>query len=380
MPRNPWTARSARCIAAHRFTRQRGLLLATVLICLAPTSSAAQQDAEEPLKSIFIPIPILFYTPETKFGFGGALSYIYRPPGSTLADRPSNFNTTIVFTTRSQVLAALGGDHYWDGERQHGAAGLQYRKFPNTFYGLGNDTPNEGEDYTDEGVGASVDYLFRIRPALRVGGGILYGSSSITETKAGGLLAGTSVPGSHGGHAFGGGLRLNVDNRNSTTYPTRGGFYDIAWRVHGAMLGAEFEFNSIVLDLRHYISLGGRNLLALRAIGNSSGGHVPFQLMPTLGGETVMRGYIGGRFRDRKAAAAQAEVRLGTWHRLGMTLFASAGQVGTDEKDLALDRLHTAYGFGIRTLLIRQENLNLRFDWGFGEDQSGFYFGVGEAF
>ena len=102
--------------------------------------------------------------------------------------------------------------------------------------------------------------------------------------------------------------------------------------------------------------------------------------MPSLGGQNLMRGYFAGRFRDRKAVAAQYELRLAVWRRLGGTIFGSLGQVAAREEPLAVNRLHYAYGFGLRVLLVRQEGLNLRFDWGFGEDQSGFYFGLGEAF
>jgi outer membrane protein assembly factor BamA len=366
-------------------TRHRRLLAVVVLTGSGLTgpgipSVCAQPQGDETLKSILIPVPILFYTPETEFGFGAALSYIHRAPGSTIEDRPSFFNAALIFTTRSQVLAALGADHYWDGERHQITGGIDYRRFPDTFYGVGNDTPTEGQEYTDEGAGVSVNYLFRILPALRIGGGVRFGSSSITQTQPDDLLTGDTIPGSNGGTILGGGFRVNVDSRSNTSYPVRGGFYDLSWRVHGSFLGGDFEFNSLVVDLRQYLPLGGRNLIALRAVGSSSGGHVPFQLMPSLGGESVLRGYFGGRFRDRRSVAAQAELRLGTWRRLGGAAFASMGQVADTLEQISAERFHTAYGVGVRFLLIRQENLNLRFDWGFGEDQSGFYFGLGEAF
>jgi outer membrane protein assembly factor BamA len=352
--------------------------LAQVVSGVSPT--AAQDANGEAPKSVLIPIPILFYTPETALGFGAALNYIYHAPGSTIEDRPSSFDATIIFTTRSQALAALGANHYWDEERHNASGSLVYRKFPNVFYGIGNDTSTEGEDYTDEGPGASLDYLFRIVSGLRVGGGLVFGSSSITETESDFYLAKGTITGSNGGQASGAGLRLNFDSRNNITYPTSGGFYDIAWRVYGSAVGGDFEFNSITMDLRQYLPLGERNLIALRAIGSSTGGNVPFQLMPTLGGQNLMRGYFAGRFRDHKSIAAQGELRLGLWRRLGGAVFGSIGQVAASEENIAADRLHYSYGLGLRILLVRQEGLNLRFDWGVGEDQSGFYFSLGEAF
>lgn len=39
-----------------------------------------------------------------------------------------------------------------------------------------------------------------------------------------------------------------------------------------------------------------------------------------------------------------------------------------------------SYGFGFRYLLDRKEGINLRFDFGYGKNSSGFYFTAGEAF
>jgi outer membrane protein assembly factor BamA len=342
--------------------------------------AAAQEPHEETPRNVFIPIPVLFYTPETHLAFGGAPSYIYRAPGSSVDDRPSSFNGMIIVTTRSQVLASAGANHYWDAERQQATGGVLYRKFPDEFFGIGNDTPDESESYTDEGSAVALDYLVRIFPRLRAGAGVVYGTSSITETKSDDLLASGVVPGSNGGQVAGAGLRANFDSRDNITYPKHGGFYDLSWLVYGSTLGGDFDLNRVALDLRHYLSLGERNLIALRALGSSTGGSVPFQLMPALGGQNLMRGYFAGRFRDRKAVAAQGELRSALWRRFGGVLFASLGQVATRGEQIAVNRLHHAYGFGVRVLLVRQEGLNLRLDWGFGKDQSGFYFSLGEAF
>ena len=350
------------------------------LLCFAAGTAAAQTSDEEAPVNIFIPIPILFYTPETKFAFGAACSYIYRPAGGTLQDRPSSMSATAIMTTRSQAMAAFSINHYWDHERNNASASVLYRKFPDVFFGIGNNTATEGEDFTDEGPLVSFDYLRRIYRRLRAGGGFLYGGSSITESKSGGLLDADHISGSQGGQIAGAGLQINLDTRDNVGYPTRGGLFDVNWKVYGTVLGADFKMNSVLVDLRRFFPLGKRQVIAVRAYGVSTGGNVPFQLMPTLGGQSLMRGYYAGRFRDHKAVLAQAELRFKIWKRLGGAVFASLGQVAASIEQIAADRTHSAYGFGLRTLLIRQEGLNLRFDWGYGEDQSGFYFGLGESF
>jgi outer membrane protein assembly factor BamA len=146
------------------------------------------------------------------------------------------------------------------------------------------------------------------------------------------------------------------------------------------VLGADFEFNQTTLDLRRYLPIGESRVVALRALGIASGGTVPFQLMPQLGGDQLLRGYFGGRFRERQLLAAQAEFRSRVWKRLGLVAFAAAGQVARDLDGLGIDRFRYSGGLGLRFLLISQEGMNLRADFGFGEDQSAFYIGFGEVF
>ena len=64
------------------------------------------------------------------------------------------------------------------------------------------------------------------------------------------------------------------------------------------------------------------------------------------------------------------------------TLFRSGGlgQVARDTGQLGINRFHYSYGAGLRVLLVEEEGLNLRADFGFGSDQSGFYLGIGEVF
>jgi outer membrane protein assembly factor BamA len=360
----------------------RRWILVVVLAALVRgvSPAAAQEPPTDAPRNVLIPLPIIFYTPETRLGFGAALSYIYRAPGSSIDSRPSSFNGTVIFTTRSQILAAFGANHYWGGERHQVSGGVLYRKFPDEFFGIGNDTPDTSESYTDEGPAVSLDYLFRVVTGLRAGMGLVYAASSITETQSGDQLASGVVPGSDGGQAAGAKLRLNFDYRDNINNPRSGGYYDLSWRVFGSWLGADVELNGLTLDLRQYLYLGRRSMIALRALGSSTGGIVPFQLMPKLGGQNLMRGYYEGRFRDRKAVAAQAELRFGPWERFGGVLFGSLGQVADRAEQIAADRFRHVYGFGLRFLLVRQESLSLRFDWGFGKDQSGFYFSLGEAF
>lgn len=358
-------------------------LLFAVAACALPATAAAQGEPEretEAPRNYFIPVPVVYYTPETKLALGISGAYIYRTGEATVDSRPSTLGGVAIYTFRNQLLTSLGGVHYFDHDRQQLEGGLAYRNFPNEFYGLGNDTDADfSQDYTDEGAGFALDYLREVVPGLRLGGGLSAGTSSITETEAGDLLDGDAIPGSQGGQVLGLGLSANYDTRANISFPRGGAFHQLSWRIYEDVLGADYALTTTTVDLRQYVPLGGA-ILALRALGTGTTGTVPFQLMPELGGDLLLRGYFGGRFRDRQRVAAQAELRVGSWHRIGAAVFGGMGQVAPELDQLGIDRFHYSYGAGLRILLIKQEQMNLRADFGFGEDQSGFYFGFGEVF
>jgi len=76
---------------------------------------------------------------------------------------------------------------------------------------------------------------------------------------------------------------------------------------------------------------------------------VPYFLMPSLGGGTVLRAYSTGRFRDRHALITTAEWR---WFpnrtAFDVALFFDAGTVGAERADLWSTRMKTDYGIGGR--------------------------------
>jgi len=107
---------------------------------------------------------------------------------------------------------------------------------------------------------------------------------------------------------------------------------------------------------------------------------VPFQRLSKLGGSLLMRGYYEGRYRDHDLIVAQAEYRLPLWRRFGLTGFAGIGDVADKISRFRSREMKTSAGLGLRYMLIPEEKMNLRFDFGFGKDTSGFYVTITEAF
>ena len=104
----------------------------------------------------------------------------------------------------------------------------------------------------------------------------------------------------------------------------------------------------------------------------------PFNQLSQLGGLKRMRGYLKGRFRDDHFLTFQSEYRFPIFRRIKGAVFGSVGSVGSQED--GFQKAFFSYGLGIRIGISKIEKINLRLDYGFGKNTSGFYLTFGEAF
>lgn len=102
-------------------------------------------------------------------------------------------------------------------------------------------------------------------------------------------------------------------------------------------------------------------------------GDVPFWALPTLGGDSTLRGTIRGRWRDRCAWATGVEWR--PWilpngfpvtdkiriERIGFALFADAGAVADDLSEIPDATVHSTAGIGLRFTFERQALFRIDF-------------------
>jgi outer membrane protein insertion porin family/translocation and assembly module TamA len=135
----------------------------------------------------------------------------------------------------------------------------------------------------------------------------------------------------------------------------------------GKWLGGDFDYYELNGELRHYVAVANRVVLAVRARGGSIDGigtttpesvNVPFYKLYFLGGATNLRGW--GRFDvaplseggtpigGQTFANFSAEVRLPIWRNLSGVLFADAGNVWTGPWDFNVNDLRYDVGPGLR--------------------------------
>ena len=375
---------------AIRFARiaARAMLLLVVAVATARaeaglSDSTRRDTTRRAAQATFkphsvVPLPVVFYSPETRLGGGVALLHAYR---SSAEGRPIASSASLMYTQNRQIAAGVGTDAYLSGGRNHVTASVGYSKFPNVFYGIGNATAqSDSESYTPRTFSLDASVERRVARGIYVGVGGDLATGSMVAVEPGGALASGAIPGSGIGRVVGLGAAVTYDTRDNILAAASGAYAKLSARRYASAFGSEFDFTAVQLDLRRFRTFAAGHVVAAQASWSGASGDVPFARMPQLGGQNLLRGYYQGRYRDLQYVAAQAEYRTPTWRRMGLAAFGGAGEVAPRLADLSMEGIHVAGGAGLRVLLNRQERLALRLDYGAGARSSGFYVTIGEAF
>jgi outer membrane protein assembly factor BamA len=324
--------------------------------------------------------PYVFYTPETEFALGGAMIFTMRF-GSNPDVKPSNAMLSGYYSVKGSYDIFLNPEFYLDNERYYLGISLDYFRFVDKFWGIGDNTPDtDSAGYIRKLVWANVEFDVSVLGPLKVGFNYDLNSTQIEDKQSNPFLLTGSVTGADGGLSSGIGGVLFADTRNSPFYPTTGGFYKLSFLTAVDWLGSSFSFRRWILDLRQYVGLTPSLVVAIQLYGTSVTGDPPFYLIPALGGDNVMRGYYEGRYRDYLYIATQGELRLRLSRRWGLVGWAGLGDVSGDFSSFQLKGAKPSFGFGIRFALDPEQIVNVRADFAYGRDTRGVYFNAKEAF
>ncbi|MCZ6677508.1 MAG: BamA/TamA family outer membrane protein [Candidatus Poribacteria bacterium] len=339
------------------------------------------EEAEKTKRSGFTVLPGIWYTPETKFAGGGQVMYYFRSEADSKS-RLSILPAGIAYTQKKQIAIGINPDFYLKAETYRLMGEMSYSKFPDKFYGIGNQTSEEmEEDYTPRMFRVGGILQRKIRSRLNIGIKYRFEDTAMKEVEQSGLLAQGSIVGSEDGVTSGIGFLANWDDRDNPFYTTKGGFYQISTTFFNGIMGSDYDFTQLNLDFRRFFSTLPSHTLAFQANMNFTDGDVPFRDLSQLGGGNLLRGYLLGRFRDRHLLIFQMEYRvMPVWRRVGIVGFLGFGQVADTPDNFKLNDFKYSIGWGFRYQINREEGINLKIDVGYGKGSSGLYIGIGEAF
>ena len=360
-----------------------------ILLFLVVATVARGQEDEEHLfrtdtlevnkKVQIIGLPLLFYTPETSFGGGGGMQLFFNNQRNLYNNRVSNLFASAIYTVNRQLSINLKPQFYFFDGTMYLEGDFLYRIYPNSFWGVGGNTPEQDEErYNMETFSVRIALVNRIPPSLNFGFEYQYENHVMLEVAEGGLLETAGVVGADGARTSGLSFVLDVDTRDNI-YSTLGGtFLSFKGGFSARTFGATHAYNKYLIDLRKYIVIAGKHTLATQAYLQSVAGNVPFQSMSLLGGPERNRGYFKGRYMDRLYVLLQAEMRLRVWSRLHINGFAALGQISNE--GLFMYPKFSG-GVGLRFQPLKSNPTLIRFDFGVNQyGGTGVYFGVNEVF
>ncbi len=326
-------------------------------------------------------IPVAFYTPETDFGFGAGVQWFFYHKKNVYNQRVSNLLVTAVYTTKNQILIDakpqmyfLRGDYFLDGI-------FKFKIFPNTFWGIGNDTPEEAaESYNMKTIIVKAAFLKRLPPDLNFGFEYNYEQDIMLEVEPEGQLATDTIPGSEGAIISGVSVIFNLDDRSDQFNPKSGQLLQFNGGFSSKAMGATFGYSKFIIDFRKFWPIGKKFVFAGQAYLENTFGEVPFQTMAWLGGGERMRGYFRGRYIDQNMMVIQTEIRHQFLPRFQWAAFAAMGDVVPTPSQYLRSPKYS-FGGGIRFQVLKSTPTLIRLDFGINaEGNTGVYFGVNQAF
>lgn len=328
-------------------------------------------------------IPVVFYSPETNFAFGGGMQMFFKTKKSNSDLLNSSILASAIYTLNKQLIVEIQPQIYFNNENYFLNSKFRYKVFPNLFWGIGpSSVDSEEENYNQTEISFSAAFIKKLSSYINFGFEFNYAKYIVTEVEEGGKLESGTVEGSSGATLLGLGFVFNLDTRDNKFSPLGGGFYQFKTNFTSKVMGSTHSFNTYFLDLRKYIKIGKQHILALQLYTRLTFGNSPFQAKAYYGGADVARGYFKGRYIDDNLYVVQVEYRLPISKRWELAAFALTGNIGNNADDYGLfNDFKSSFGFGPRYFIYKNKRTLLRLDIGINQyGESGIYFGVNEAF
>ncbi len=390
--------------------KSNGIILLLILFLSHPKVAIAQQDSildfqSSPLNSNrwdalmnwnFMALPYPSYSPETSWQFGiTGVWYFHTSKQST---QFSDLNFDMGYTLNRQWYINANSRIYFNTTtRWYIDTYLSTKHYPDLFFGITNNI--------DSVYNPAIQYIsnfidIQARPNLYISKYWLAGAkihfryeNSIISQQTIEDNQQANKSSFHNGFGknifLGIGGAISYDTRSNNYYPLHGLFFkttityykQIKLNNQQSTINRQQSSANFQIDLRHYIPLYQKLIFAWNfrtewALGNN----IPFQLLPTIGGQDLVRGIRQNKFKENTLFALQTELRIPIWKFLKGAVFASIGDV-YDYNNWRWTTPKIGYGIGLRAC-IHQAKTNIRFDvarQNYSNDWS-FYFTVKEAF
>lgn len=347
-----------------------------ILFCLCVQMLYSQKDS---LKKVSVfPIPLLYYTPETRLSFGAGVNFTFKVKPN-LQTNPSQVLGGFAYTQNKQLLL-YSQFNIFSAENKFFIKGeVGYYRFNYFFWGIGN-RANQEELFFVDFPRVQLFTMKKMSERIYLGPAFLFENYKVKGLEPKGQLSTGTIPGGEGNYFVGFGAQGVYDSRNVIFFPSKGMFIEAqAYQTPNLGTGSQQFFRSS-LSISNYRPFLKSGVFATQFFAGTAQGAVPFQQLQFIGGNKRTRGYYEGRYRDNNVVSAQVELRKMFWSSVGGVAFLGIGALGNNSPVIDVSQTFISYGAGLRFCIDKINKLNLRIDYAFGNDEQFFYFTVGEAF
>jgi hypothetical protein len=365
------------------------IAVSSLILLMSWQLIAFSQDATDTTyKNNLLPSPSFTYAPETDLVLGVFALYQFKTPKSDYATRPSNAILYLASSLKKQRTARLEYTLFLPPSDKWFLNGVfEYKRWPEQFYGIGPESNEEDLIIAQYDIVKFNQRIYKnLGKKLFVGLQFQYMNSYNVQftNEEGEPIEKPDIIGNLGIPNIGIGFGILKDERNSVLTPTEKYYLELSNYMYFKGLGSSTEFFSFLIDVRKYFNFNThfKHILALQAKTLLTAGDVPFYELARMGGKSIMRGYLEGRYRDKQYIQLQAEYRLNLIGRFGITTFGGLGNVMPKLNAFDPATIKAAVGFGLRFNINRKDPANVRIDFGYGfeKNATGVYITFGEAF
>ncbi len=332
------------------------------------------------------PLPVVSYSAETDWLFGLTKINSFRIGADDQYDesiQPSQVTALFYLTMNKQYKGVLTSDLIFSENKWESFTQIMFIDFPSYYFGIGDDTKLEDRCWVDtENFGIEQSIVYQLNETYYIGVKYLFNNFLKVDTVADAEQCAFNYENldENEGIQSGIGIRARYDTRDNRLSARKGSAIYFEFMNYGKWIGSEFEYNSLTIDLRKFITPIKGLTLAGQLYSEAKFGNVPIQSLSLMGGDDMMRGVYHGRFRDKTMIEAQVELRFPIFWVFSGAVFTGLGEVAPDFNSYTWDGVKWTYGAGIRLVVNEATRSNLRFDVGVFEKRPLFFFTYSEAF
>ena len=224
-----------------------------------------------------------------------------------------------------------------------------------------------------------VKLMYGVTPDFHLGISARYLESTIGSSNPVFPNLPTNIRLPNGFSTTGIGLLADYSNVDDKIYPTSG--FNLAFSSTYNEPSGRFgeDYVKSILTYDTYLPTSDTGVVAIRMVGCSAPGRVPFYDLCSLGGTDAFRGFNITQFLDNALLSTQIEYRKRLGKRIGVVAFGGVGAVGGGLDDL--DDVGSAVGLGLRYRVSKTFPVDFAVDGSINEDGDRLlYISVGQRF